>query len=91
MRRQACLSRTLLVHAGDRVLLFDTGAFANIRFTQGDASSLPFPDASFDAALLVLVLGGVPDQDRCIAEVARMLVHGGCVTSAGSEVTPHIR
>jgi ubiquinone/menaquinone biosynthesis C-methylase UbiE len=32
-------------------------AFANIHFAQGDASSLPFPDASFDAALLVLVLG----------------------------------
>ena len=44
--------------------------FANIRFTQGDASSLPFPDASFNAVLLVLVLGEVPDQDRCIAEAA---------------------
>jgi ubiquinone/menaquinone biosynthesis C-methylase UbiE len=57
---------------------------ANIYFTQGDASSLPFPDASFDAALLVLVLGEVPDQDRCIAEVARVLLHGGSVTFAES-------
>ena len=58
--------------------------FANIRFTQGDASSLPFPDASFNAVLLVLVLGEVPDQDRCIGEVARVLVHGGSVTFAES-------
>jgi len=58
--------------------------FANIHFTQGDASSLPFPDASFDAALLVLVLGEVPDQDRCIAEVARVLLRGGSVTFAES-------
>jgi ubiquinone/menaquinone biosynthesis C-methylase UbiE len=58
--------------------------FANIHFTQGDASSLPFPDASFNAALLVLVLGEVPDQDRCIAEVARVLLRGGSVTFAES-------
>jgi ubiquinone/menaquinone biosynthesis C-methylase UbiE len=58
--------------------------FTNIHFAQGDASSLPFPDASFDAALLVLVLGEVPDQDRCIAEVARVLLHGGSVTFAES-------
>jgi ubiquinone/menaquinone biosynthesis C-methylase UbiE len=59
-------------------------AFTNVHFTQGDASSLPFPNASFDAALLVLVLGEVPDQDRCIAEVARVLTHGGNVTFAES-------
>jgi ubiquinone/menaquinone biosynthesis C-methylase UbiE len=58
--------------------------FANIHFTLGDASSLPFPDASFDAALLVLVLGEVPDQDRCIAEVARVVLRGGSVTFAES-------
>jgi SAM-dependent methyltransferase len=58
--------------------------FASIHFTQGDASYLPFPDASFDAALLVLVLGEVPDPDRCIAEVARVLQHGGSVTFAES-------
>jgi ubiquinone/menaquinone biosynthesis C-methylase UbiE len=59
-------------------------AFKNTEFTQGDASSLPFPDASFDAVLLVLVLGEVPDRDRCIAEVARVLQPGGRVTFAES-------
>jgi ubiquinone/menaquinone biosynthesis C-methylase UbiE len=59
-------------------------AFANIHFIQGDASSLPFPEASFDAALLVLVLGEVPDQDQCIAEVARVLTKDGSVTFAES-------
>jgi ubiquinone/menaquinone biosynthesis C-methylase UbiE len=53
---------------------------ANVHFTQGDASSLPFPDESFDAALLVLVLGEVPDQDHCIAEAARVVQRGGSVT-----------
>jgi ubiquinone/menaquinone biosynthesis C-methylase UbiE len=59
-------------------------AFANMHFTQGDACSLPFPNASFNAALLVLVLGEVPDQDRCIAEAARVLTQGGSVTFAES-------
>jgi ubiquinone/menaquinone biosynthesis C-methylase UbiE len=59
-------------------------AFANLHFTQGDACSLPFPNASFNAALLVLVLGEVPDQDRCIAETARVLTPGGSVTFAES-------
>jgi ubiquinone/menaquinone biosynthesis C-methylase UbiE len=57
---------------------------ANVEFAQGDAASMPFPDASFDAALLVLVLGEVPDQDGCIAEVARVLRTGGSVTFAES-------
>ena len=59
-------------------------AFANVHLAQGDASSLPFPDASFDAALVVLVLGEVPDPNRCSAEVARVLVDGGTVTFAES-------
>jgi ubiquinone/menaquinone biosynthesis C-methylase UbiE len=58
--------------------------FTNVRFTQGDALALPFSDSSFNAVLLVLVLGEVPDQDRCIAEVARVLVRAGSVTFAES-------
>jgi ubiquinone/menaquinone biosynthesis C-methylase UbiE len=59
-------------------------SLANVYFTQGDASSLHFSNASFNAALLVLVLGEVPDRDRCIAEVARVLAPGGSVTFAES-------
>jgi ubiquinone/menaquinone biosynthesis C-methylase UbiE len=56
----------------------------NTHFALGDACSLPFPNASFNAALLVLVLGEVPDQDRCVAETARLLTPGGSVTFAES-------
>ena len=41
-------------------------------------------DESCNAALLVLVLGEVPDQDRCIAEVARVVLRGGSVKFAES-------
>ena len=50
---------------------------ANITATQGDAQRLPYPDASFDAAYLVAVLGEIPDQDAALAELARVLRPGG--------------
>jgi ubiquinone/menaquinone biosynthesis C-methylase UbiE len=43
----------------------------------GDASLLPYEDASFDAAFLVTVLGEVPDQDEALRELARVLRPGG--------------
>ena len=49
----------------------------NITPTQGDASRLPFPDQSFDAAYLTAVLGEIPDQDQALRELARVLKRGG--------------
>jgi uncharacterized protein len=51
----------------------------NVGYTQGDASSLKFPDASFDAAVLVAVLGEVPDQRGCLQALWRVLRSGGFV------------
>ena len=45
--------------------------------TQGDAQDLPYEDDSFDAAILVTVLGEIPDQDAGLREVARVLRPGG--------------
>lgn len=50
---------------------------ANVTATQGDARSLPYPDAAFDAAYLVAVLGEIPDQDAALRELARVLRPGG--------------
>jgi ubiquinone/menaquinone biosynthesis C-methylase UbiE len=44
---------------------------------QGDALRLPFIDAAFDAVVVILVLGEVPDRSRCIEELARVLRPGG--------------
>ena len=49
----------------------------NIISTRGDASDLPYADASFDAAFLVAVLGEVPDQDAALQQLARVLKPGG--------------
>jgi ubiquinone/menaquinone biosynthesis C-methylase UbiE len=49
----------------------------NLAPTQGDARALSYPDATFDAAFLVTVLGEVPDQDAALRELARVLKPGG--------------
>ncbi|MFQ5946924.1 MAG: class I SAM-dependent methyltransferase [Anaerolineae bacterium] len=46
-------------------------------FLLGDASQIPFDDASFDAVISLDVLEHVADQDSCLAEMARVLKPGG--------------
>ncbi|MGH2963716.1 MAG: class I SAM-dependent methyltransferase [Solirubrobacterales bacterium] len=50
---------------------------ANLRPTLGDAQALPYDDDSFDAAVLVTVLGEIPDQDAALRELERVLEPGG--------------
>jgi SAM-dependent methyltransferase len=50
---------------------------AALRFIQGDAENLPFPDASFDAVLNVEASHCYPDFPRFLSEVARVLRPGG--------------
>jgi ubiquinone/menaquinone biosynthesis C-methylase UbiE len=49
----------------------------NIRPAQGDARRLSYPDASFDAAYLVTVLGEIPDQLAALRELRRVLKPSG--------------
>ena len=46
---------------------------------QGDAQRLPFADASFDSAVLHLILAVVPEPARCFAEIGRVVKPGGSV------------
>src|SRR5215213_8479691 len=50
---------------------------SNLAPAQGDARRLPYPDASFDAAYLVAVLGEIPDQEAALRELARVLKPDG--------------
>jgi ubiquinone/menaquinone biosynthesis C-methylase UbiE len=43
----------------------------------GDVQNLPFRDASFDTAVAAWMLYHVPDLDRALAELARVLEPGG--------------
>jgi ubiquinone/menaquinone biosynthesis C-methylase UbiE len=67
--QQEMLDHTMR-RAGERGL-------TNITPTQGDARQLPYPNATFDAAFLVTVLGEIADQDAALSELARVLKAGG--------------
>lgn len=48
----------------------------------GDVQQLDFPAASFDCVVAAWVLFHVPDLDRGLAEIARVLRPGGCLVAA---------
>jgi len=45
--------------------------------TQGDATALPYEDASMDAVALTAVLGEIPDPVAALREISRVLKPGG--------------
>ena len=51
--------------------------WGNMEVRAADAAQLPFPASSFDRAICTYALNIVPDYQRAIAEVARVLVPGG--------------
>ena len=51
------------------------------RFQRGDAMALPFPDNTFDAAVMPLVIFFVPDPATGVAEMARVVCPGGIVAA----------
>jgi SAM-dependent methyltransferase len=53
------------------------------RFHQGDAMALPFPDDSFDVAVMPLVIFFVSDPAKGVAEMARVVRPGGTVAAYG--------
>ena len=62
----------------------------NVRPTLGDAQNLPFDDDTFDAAVLVTVLGEIPDQEQALGEIARVLRPGGRLVVGELFGDPHM-
>ena len=53
------------------------GLATPVTVVEASAEALPFADASFDTVALTLVLCTVPEPDRALAEIARVLKPGG--------------
>ncbi|MCB1167982.1 MAG: class I SAM-dependent methyltransferase [Leptospiraceae bacterium] len=51
------------------------GAMVELR--QGKVEQLPYDDASFDTVINTMAFTGYPDGDRALAEMKRVLRHGG--------------
>ncbi len=54
----------------------------DIEFVEGDAEQLPFPAASFDAAVSTFGVMFAPDQERAARELTRVVKPGGKVALA---------
>lgn len=50
---------------------------ANVTFVEGEAESMPFADASFDAIVSNGVIDLIPDKDAVFGELFRVLAPGG--------------
>ena len=69
------ISDSMLALARRRI---ESGPAADrVTLVKGDVAELPFPDASFDAATSTQVYEYVPDVDRALAELYRVLRPGG--------------
>lgn len=55
---------------------------SNTTYSVGDVAALPFPDASFDAAITRFALHHIPVPARVLAEAARVVAPGGAVVIA---------
>lgn len=60
----------------------------NVALMVGNGEYLPFKDGNFDLAYLVSVLGEVPDKDRTLQELYRVLRLGGVLSISESLPDP---
>jgi ubiquinone/menaquinone biosynthesis C-methylase UbiE len=56
----------------------EASGFENVGYTASDAGEkISHPDSFFDIAIMVAVLGEIPNREGCLAEVRRVLRPGG--------------
>ncbi len=66
-------------HMRRQLQLRVAGRGAGVAISEGSALALPFEDGRFDAVVSTLVLCSVPDLERSLAEIYRVLAPGGAL------------
>ena len=69
-------------------------ADTNVTVVEGDATKMPFPDASFTGAVCFTMLHHVPSaelQDRLLAETCRVLKPGAAIAGSDSRTSFRFR
>ncbi|MDD4028373.1 MAG: bifunctional demethylmenaquinone methyltransferase/2-methoxy-6-polyprenyl-1,4-benzoquinol methylase UbiE [Caldisericia bacterium] len=51
----------------------------SVAFITGDATQLPFPDNSFDTAVIAFGIRNIPDRQKALEEMVRVILPGGRV------------
>jgi ArsR family transcriptional regulator len=77
-------SAAMLSEARERL-----GRFDHVEIQRGTLEALPLPDQTLDIATLMLVLHHLPDPEKAIAEVGRVLKPGGKLLIV--DMLPHDR
>jgi demethylmenaquinone methyltransferase/2-methoxy-6-polyprenyl-1,4-benzoquinol methylase len=71
------INGSMLREGRDR--LVNEGVVGNVRYVQGNAEALPFPDNTFDRITIAFGLRNVTHKDRALASMQRILRPGGCL------------
>jgi ubiquinone/menaquinone biosynthesis C-methylase UbiE len=91
-RMQDELGASVLATDQSRAMV-DSTKERGVRAEVADADHLPYADGSFDAVVAMWMLYHVPDLDRTLAEVRRVLKRGGVLVAAtnGRQHTANLR
>ncbi|XP_060208793.1 2-phytyl-1,4-beta-naphthoquinone methyltransferase, chloroplastic isoform X1 [Lycium barbarum] len=73
-------SKEQLLIASTRQKLRSKTCYKNIKWMEGNALDLPFPDSSFDAVTIGYGLRNVVDRHKAMAEICRVLKQGSTVS-----------
>jgi SAM-dependent methyltransferase len=74
-----------------RRLVHNAGGRPPFPLIRGDATALPFPDTALGAALVAHVLHLIPDWERALAELVRVIRPGGSVVAVIGRFSPDLR
>lgn len=79
------IDASAIAHAQSRF-----AAQGNLHFKQGDAMDLPYPENHFDIVICSQIYEHVPDADRMMANIHKVLKPGGvCYFAAGNRLDIH--